>query len=142
MAEQPSRLAIALTLHQAWWEDNDMWDGYALYLDEDTAKEHAARDYIAYEYCCNGNCDDEGTDEHAALPELTWSEEYGRWHLLADGVATNVQVSTATVYRTATEREIRQQDALHAAEKAERANRPQRSLTEAFADIAAARASA
>ena len=139
MTEQTDhRLSLALTLHQAWWEDNDMWDGYALYLDEETAKTHAARDYLAYEYCCYGTCEDEGTEEHASMPTLTWVHEHNSWHLLADGTATNVQVSRAPVYRPATKREIQQQDALQAAEKAERATRPQQSLTEAFADIAAA----
>lgn len=115
------RLATALRLYQAWWEDNDSWDGYALYLDQDTAQQHAAHDYIAYEYCCNGNCDDEGTTDHATLPKLTWSEDYGRLHLLADGTATGIQVSPMPVYRPATHREIQQQDALRAAEKAEAA---------------------
>lgn len=121
MTDTAPRLAVALRLHQAWWEDNDSWDGYALYLDEDTAKLHAARDYLAYEYCCYGDCEDEGTDAHAGLPTLTWSEEYGRWYLLADGTATGIQVSPAPVYRPATHLEIRQQDALRAAEKAEAA---------------------
>lgn len=139
MPEQTApRLSTALTLHQAWWENNDMWDGYALYLDEDTAKTHAARDYLGDEYCCYGNCEDEGTEDHATLPTLTWVHERNSWHLLADGTDTLVQVSPAPVYRPATEREIKQQDALHAAEKAERAARPQESLTAAFALIAAA----
>ena len=121
MTDTTPRLAVALRLYQAWWEDNDSWDGYALYLDQDTAKQHAARDYLAYEYCCHGDCEDEDTDEHVALPALTWSEEYGRLYLLANDTATGIQVSPMPVYRPASDLEIRQQDALRAAEKAEAA---------------------
>lgn len=139
MADQPEpRLSVALHLYQAWWEDNDMWDGYALYLDEDTAKTHAALDYLGYEYSCRGACDDEGTDDHSYVPTTAWHKGPRAWHLLADGVDTLVQVFRTPVYRPSTDRERRQQDALQAAEEAERASRPQKSLTEAFADIAAA----
>ncbi|MFI0929679.1 hypothetical protein ACH4TP_38010 [Streptomyces sp. NPDC021012] len=95
MTDQPSRLAVALVLHQAWWDDHPTWHGHALYLDEDTAKEHAAHDYLDDEY---GPQDDE---EPTYRPTLTWVEEYARWHLLADGTATGVQIATANVYRTA-----------------------------------------
>lgn len=115
-------LATALIVHQAWWEDNDSWDGASLYLDEETAKTHAALDYTGYEYCCRGECGNEGTDDHASIPALTWVKEHGSWHLLADGTATGIQVSTTHIYRPATPYEVKQRNALHAVEKAERAH--------------------
>lgn len=132
-----SRLSLAMTLFQTWWEDNDSWDGAALYLDEDTAKTHAARDYLGYEYCCNGECDDEGTDEHAALPELDWIAEHGSWHLLADNTDTGVRVSSTPVYRSSTPHEVAQQDALRDAEKAEYAARVQQSVGQNRKSVAA-----
>ena len=103
-----------------------MWDGTALYLDLDTAKTHAAYDYEGDEY---GHFDDED-DEPRATPEFTWVEEHGSWHLLDHGKNTLVQISPAPVYRPSTEREVKQQNALTAAEEAERAARPRRPLAE------------
>ena len=140
MTDSP-RLAVALRLHQAWREDDDSWDGAALYLDEDTAKSHAARDYLGYEYGCSGDCDDEGTEEHASLPALTWEQAHGSWHLLADGTETLVRISLAPVYRPATLREIEQQDALQAAKDAERAAQPHRPLAEQLEQAAGTRTS-
>ncbi|MFE6474555.1 hypothetical protein [Streptomyces rochei] len=109
------RLTRALTVHLAWWEDNDMWDGFALYLDEDIAKESAADDYESYEY---GAPD---PDDDRARPLLTWESAYNRWHLLADGKDTGVRVGPMPIYRPSSQREIQQQDALTAAQEAERA---------------------
>lgn len=124
---QTPRLARAMTIFHAWWEDNDMWDGNSLYLDLETAKQHAAYDYEGEEY---GHWDDEDREEGQSAPELTWAWEYGSWHLLDHGRGTLVQITERTVYRPATEREVKQQDALAAAEAAERAARSQRSLAE------------
>jgi hypothetical protein len=86
-------LATALTTWQAWWEDYAGWDGSAHYLDLDTAKVHAAGDYVSEVY---GDQD----DPEAARPgELTWAEEHGSWHLSDGGTATLVQVSPTPVYR-------------------------------------------
>ncbi|MEU5496124.1 hypothetical protein [Streptomyces griseofuscus] len=109
-----TRLARALTVHLAWWEDNDSWDGYALYLDEDTAKAAAADDYENYEY---GDPDE---DDERQRPLLTWETSYNRWCLLADGRDTGVRVNAMTVHRQASKREIQQQDALTAAQEAAR----------------------
>lgn len=121
-------LATALTVWQAWWEDYDGWDGFALYLDLDTAKTHAAHDYEGEEY----GWPDEDDDEPHTRPALTWVKEHGSWHLLDDGRNTNVQVSPTSVYRPASEREIKQQKALQAAEEAERAAQRRRPMAEAL----------
>ncbi|MEU5596858.1 hypothetical protein [Streptomyces sp. NPDC020298] len=134
------RLARALTVFHAWMEDSDWWDGNALYLDLDTAKTRAAYDYEGDEY---GHFDDEGeTDEPRSKPDFSWVWEHGSWHLLDHGKNTLVQVSETTIYRAATLREVQQQDALMAAEEAERAAKPQLPLREALEAEAARRAAA
>jgi hypothetical protein len=131
------RLARAFTVFHAWWEDNDMWDGNSLYLDLDAAKAHAAYDYEGEEY---GHFDDEDEDdEPRAKPDFTWVKEHGSWHLVDHGKNTNVQISETTVYRSATPREIEQQDALMAAEKAARAMAPHMPLAMALEHEAAKR---
>jgi hypothetical protein len=114
------RLARAITVHQAWWEDHDIWDGYALYLDEDTAKDHAADDYERDEY---GDPDDR-TDEDPPRPLLTWETGFDRWNLLDNGRDTGVRVNAMPVMRQASRREIQQQDALAAAQEAARTQTP------------------
>lgn len=127
---RPPRLSMALAAWQAWWENNDLWDGNALYVDVETAKLHAAFDYEGEEY---GHRDeDDEDDEERAYPEFTWVEEHGSWHLLDHGRDTLVQVTPASIWRRSTEREIKQQDALTAAEEAERAAQPRRSMAEAL----------
>lgn len=144
MTEQTSeaptvpRLAVALTIWHAWWENYDMWDGNALYLDLEVAKAHAAYDYEGDEY---GHFDEEEDedDEPRSTAEFTWVEEHGSWHLLDHGKNTLVQVSPRPVYRPASEREIRQQKALQAADEAERAARPRRPLAEELEEAAGTR---
>jgi len=111
-----TRLARAITVHQAWMEDHDMWDGYAIYLDEDTAKNATADAYEISEY---GDPDDRQDDDQPR-PLLTWETAYDRWALLDDGKDTGVRVSAMPVYRAASKREIEQQDALAAAQEAAR----------------------
>ena len=123
------RLTAALVVFQTWWEGYDTWDGYALYVDLDTAKIHAAYDYEGDEY---GHWDDEDDDEPRQRPEFTWVEEHGSWHLLDHGKNTLVQISPTWIWRASTKHETKQQDALTAAEEAERANRPQVSMREAL----------
>jgi hypothetical protein len=116
------RLARALTIFHAWWEDNDWWDGNDFYLDLETGKIHAAFAYEGDEY---GHPDpDDENDEPRATPDFTWEFGYGQWMLLDHGKDTLVRVTETTVYRPATPREIEQQDALMAAEKAARAVGP------------------
>jgi len=122
------RLARALAVYAAWWEDNDMWDGNAVYVDLDTAKTHAAWDYEGYEY----GHPDEDDEEARPRPNLTWVEEHGSWHLMEDGKSTLVQVSETSIWRAATPREIEEQDALTAVEEAARAARPQLPMREAL----------
>ncbi|MFG2269102.1 hypothetical protein ACGFNY_04930 [Streptomyces chartreusis] len=131
---QPQRLARALIVFHAWMEGSDMWDGNALYLDLETAKTHAAYDYEGDEY---GHPDDDGDEGDRDTPDFTWVEEHGSWHLLDHGSATLVQVTETTVYRPATPREIEQQDALVAAEKAARAMTPHMPLAMALEHEAA-----
>lgn len=122
------RLARAITLFHVWMEDSDYFDGNALYVDLETAKAHAAYDYEGDEYGHH----DEDDDEPRATPLFTWEEAHGRWALLDHGQDTRIRVAESTVWRPATEREIRQQDALTAAEDAERASCPQQSMREAL----------
>ncbi|MET7429585.1 hypothetical protein ABZT16_11385 [Streptomyces flaveolus] len=131
------RLARALTVFQAWMEDHDWWDGAALYLDLDTAKTHAARDYEAVEYGLGEGDED---DEPCSKPEFTWVKEHGSWRLLDHGKTTLVQISETTVYRPATPREVQQQDALTAAEEAARAMGPHMPMRESLELEAARRA--
>ncbi|WP_405964793.1 hypothetical protein OG713_34655 [Streptomyces sp. NBC_00723] len=130
------RLTAALTVFQAWWEDYDSWDGAALYVDLETAKRHAARDYEGEEY---GHFDDED-DEPRERPEFTWVEDHGSWHLHDHGKNTLVQISPTWIWRASTKHEIKQQDALAAAQAAERAARPQRPLAEELEAVFAERA--
>lgn len=125
--ETTPRLATALTVWQAWWEDHDMWDGNEMYLDFDTAKTHAAFSYEADEYP-----EPEDRDE-TAWPDFSWEFGYGQWMLLDHGKDTLVRVSRRSVYRPATEREVQQQDALMAAERAARVAYPHLPTREALA---------
>lgn len=109
-----TRLARAITVHLAWREDDNSWDGFALYLDEDTAKAHAADDWESWEY---GDFDE---DDERQRPLLTWESAYDRWLLLDDGRDTGVRVNAMAVYRAASKREIEAQDALAAAKEAAR----------------------
>ncbi|MDX2550163.1 hypothetical protein [Streptomyces stelliscabiei] len=128
------RLATALTIWHAWMEDSDWWDGNALYLDLDTAKTHAAYDYEGDEY---GHPDpDDADDEPRATPEFTWIEAYGSWHLIDHGRDTGIRLAARPVHRPASEREVRQQDALRAVEEAEYAARPKRPLAEELEEAA------
>lgn len=111
-----TRLARAITVHQAWMEDHDMWDGYAIYIDEDTAKNATADAYEDSEYP-----DPEDRDEDSPQPRLTWETAFDRWCLMDNGRDTGVRVSAMPVYRAASRREIEQQDALTAAQEAARA---------------------
>lgn len=113
------RLSTALTIWHTWWEDFDTWDGEAAYLDLDTAKACAARDYETTEY----GQPDEDDHEPSSRPEFTWVKAHSTWHLIDHGQDTNVQIYETPVYRPATAREIKQQQALQAAEEAERAAR-------------------
>lgn len=132
------RLAQAVTVFHAWWEDYDGWDGNELYLDLETAKAHAAYGYKGEEY---GHWDDEDEDdEPRATPNFTWHQEHGRWHLYDHNNETGVRVSETAVYRPATPRETEQQDALRAAEKAARAMAPHMPLAMALEHEAAKRA--
>jgi hypothetical protein len=108
------RLARAITVHLAWREDDNAWDGFALYLDEDTAKAHAADDYESYEY---GDFDE---DDERQRPLLTWETGFDRWNLLDDGKDTGVRVNGMPVHRPASSREVQAQDALAAAKEAAR----------------------
>lgn len=111
-----TRLARAITVHLAWWEDHDIWDGYALYLDEDTAKSRAADDYEYDEY---GDPDGR-EDDDPPRPLLTWETGFDRWNLLDNGKDTGVRVNAMVVHRAASQREIQAQDALAAAQEAAR----------------------
>jgi hypothetical protein len=135
--EAVPRLAVAVTLWQAWWENYDRWDGYALYVDLDLAKKHGEHDYKGDEY--GHPAPDDEDEEPGSTPEFTWVEVGGSWHLMDHGQDTLVRLSPAPVYRAASEREIRQQKALQAAEEAERATRPRRPLAEELEEAAGLR---
>ncbi|MEU5772655.1 hypothetical protein ABZ819_05035 [Streptomyces venezuelae] len=109
-----TRLAQAITVHMAWREDDDAWDGFALYLDEDTAKAATADRWESYEY---GDFDE---NDERRRPLLTWETGFDRWNLLEDGRDTGVRVNAMPVQRAASTREIQVQDALTAAQEAAR----------------------
>ena len=132
------RLARAITVHQTWWEDYTTWDGHGLYLDLDTAKAHAAHAYEGDEYG-HPDPDDEDGEGANVRPDFTWGFDYGQWMLLDHGKDTLVRVTEATVYRPATPREIEQQDALRAAEKAARAMGPHMPMAMALEHAAGTR---
>lgn len=112
------RIARAITVHLAWREDDNAWDGFAIYLDEDTAKAHAANDWESYEH---GTFDE---DDERQRPLLTWETGFDRWNLLEDGRDTGVRVNAMPVLRPASTREIEAQDALAAAKEAARGQKP------------------
>lgn len=136
MSETP-RLARSLTVFQSWWEDNDWWDGNELYLDLETAKTNAAFSYEGDEY---GHPDEDDDQQPTARPDFTWEFGHGQWMLLDHGKDTLVRVNERTVYRRATPREVEQQDALMAAEKAGRAMGPHMPLAMALEHEVAKRA--
>ncbi|MGN7136796.1 hypothetical protein [Streptomyces pseudogriseolus] len=127
-----TRLARAITVFHVWMEDSHFFDGNALYLDLETAKTHAAYDYEGDEY---GHPDED--DEGANIrPDFTWEQVPGSWQLFDHGQDTRVRVAERPVWRPATAREVKQQDALTAAEEAERAARPHMSMGEALEKLA------
>ncbi|MFD9192957.1 ParB N-terminal domain-containing protein [Streptomyces phaeochromogenes] len=92
---------------QAWWEDHNMWDGFVLYADLDTAKQHAAVDYIGEEY---GWVPGDDPADEAPDRTLTWVFERTRWYLLDNGKGTDVQLYETATYASvasATERRDR-----------------------------------
>lgn len=91
----PPAITPVVKAWQAWWEDNDMWDGFVQYTDLDTAKVHAAIDYIGEEYSWVPGDD---PDDEAPDTILTWVTEHGRWYLLDKGQATNVQLYETRIY--------------------------------------------
>ncbi|MBT2467808.1 hypothetical protein J7E97_07960 [Streptomyces sp. ISL-66] len=95
----PPKLTAVATGWQAWWEDVDTWDGFTLYADLDTAKHHAAVAYISDEH--SWHADDDPADE-APDVVLTWAFAHSRWHLLADGKGTGIQLYRHSTYATAT----------------------------------------
>lgn len=108
-----TRLARAITVQLAWREDHDMWDGYAIYLDEDTAKAATADSFEDSEY-------GEDVEER---PVLSWETGFDRWCLMENGRDTGVRISAMPVHRAASKREIEAQDALAAAQEAARQQR-------------------
>jgi hypothetical protein len=109
-----TRLTRAITVHLAWREDDNAWDGFALYLDEETAKAATADSWEDYEY---GGFDE---DDERNRSLLTWENSYDRWVLLEDGRDTGVRVNAMAVHRKASRNEIDAQDALAAAKEAAR----------------------
>ncbi|MCU1612558.1 MAG: hypothetical protein JWO98_98 [Frankiales bacterium] len=91
----PPKITTVATGWQAWWEDRDFWDGYLLYADIDTAKQHAAVDYVGEEYGWQSGDD---PDDEAPEVTLTWAPVRERWHLLADGAYTGVQLYETHTY--------------------------------------------
>jgi len=109
-----TRLAPDHTVFQAWMEDNDWWDGYALYVDPELAKARAARGYEDDEY----GYPDPDDEEPGARPEFAWTEDHGHWYLSDRGEDTRVRVAPVRVYRNATPDEAARQDAERAAREA------------------------
>jgi hypothetical protein len=102
----PALIPARCDLWQAWWEDHDMWDGYAFYRAEDdadleAAQKHATVDYVSDEYCWRLDDESEEEDpEESNMPdsEFTWEFEHNRWHLLQDGKATGVTLSRVRIW--------------------------------------------
>jgi hypothetical protein len=94
----PPKLTATPIGWQAWWEDNDLWDGNVLYTDLDAAKHHAAVDYIGEKHDWFPSDDPANEAPNATL---TWAFEHHRWHLLADGKNTGVQLYELSIYTPA-----------------------------------------
>lgn len=92
----PQPITAAYTMWRSWWEDRDMWDGAACYVDRDTALTHAAIDYVGEEYGWPHPEDED--DEQPTPGVLLWTWEHGAWHLSDGGAATLVQVYEERVY--------------------------------------------
>lgn len=99
----PALIPANCDLWQAWWEDNDSWDGYNFYRAEDdfdleVAQMHAAHDYMGAEYCWYPDDDDgDGEDERPDV-ELSWDFDHNRWHLLENGKATGVTLTRVRIW--------------------------------------------
>lgn len=91
----PPKIKPVATAWQAWWEDHDMWDGFIQYADLDTAKRHAAVDYIGEEY---GWVPGDDPADEAPDAVLTWVFDRARWHLLDNGKGTDVQLYETATY--------------------------------------------
>jgi hypothetical protein len=94
----PPKMTVTATVWQAWWDDHDMWDGRLMYTDLDTAKRHAAVDYVGEEH---GWLPEDDPDDEAPEVTLAWMVDRGRWHLLADGVQTGVQLYETRIWSPA-----------------------------------------
>lgn len=92
------KMTVTATVWQAWWENHDMWDGHLLYTDLDTAKHHAAVGYIGEEY---GWLPEDDPDDEAPEVALAWLLDHRRWHLIADGSDTGVQLYETRVWSPA-----------------------------------------
>lgn len=91
----PPAIAATARAWQAWWEDHDMWDGFVAYADLDTAKVHAAVDYVGEEH---GWVPGDDPADEAPDITLTWEFGHERWRLLTDGKDTGVQLYETKTY--------------------------------------------
>lgn len=96
---QTRRNAKVGTVFHAWWEDSDMWDGWAMYDNLQDALQGAASDYVGEEY---GHQDD---PEERYDGILEWHFKYGSWRLTDEGTDTGVQVTETAVYAARTGQE-------------------------------------
>ena len=87
------------TVFHAWWEDSDMWDGWAMYDNLQDALQGAASDYVGEEY---GHKDDP-KERYDGI--LEWHFKYGSWRLSDEGTDTGVQVTETAVYAARTVQE-------------------------------------
>lgn len=85
---------------QTWWDDDNNWDGQAVYDTEIAAKIGAEQDYKDAMYYRPGSYWHEFFNlSDAEAPELTW-ERFGKslWHMYDDGEATGVAIRMIPVY--------------------------------------------
>ena len=92
----PPAIEAARLVWRVWCEGFEGWNGEASYFDVDTARQHAAVDYIDEAYGWN-------PEKHSVMeaPEvtLTWEIIDGWWTLIADGTSTGVRVAPERIFQ-------------------------------------------
>jgi len=92
---RPPALTRTVQAWRTWREEDPSWEGRRYCTSLDAAKAHAAADYIGSEYSWYPGDD---PDDEAPQTVLTWTERYGRWCLLENGLDTGVRIAQSIVW--------------------------------------------